>query len=236
MALRQALFNEDPTNADYRRILAISYQNTGDYLDMRKDKDGAVENFRKKLALDETSYAADPDSAQTREDLAYSCQRLGELLADLGDYTAASGYDQRSVELNEKYLATDPGDVPIHLRAAIASARLGEAQAKTGDEKNARKQCEHAAALLEETPDDRGAINQRSLRTHAYVKLGDAYIAIVELKKGSKTDLDRARVLYQRALDIMQDDLDRGLLNPDDEAEMREVVTKMAKCNESSAR
>jgi serine/threonine protein kinase/tetratricopeptide (TPR) repeat protein len=227
MTLRAALFGEDPSNADYRRILAISYQNTGDYLALRKDNGGAVENFRKKLALDEQSYAADPANATVRYDLAYSCQRLGELLADSGDYTAAASYEQRAIELYEKSIAADPQDSIGALRMAVCKARLGEAQAKLGDETNARRQCEQTVGLLHAVPDDRENISQRSARSQAYVKLGDAYIAISEGKRAKSDDRGMARDCYQHALEIMQDDYNRGLLNADDEAQRKEVILKL---------
>jgi serine/threonine protein kinase/tetratricopeptide (TPR) repeat protein len=228
MTLRAALLNEDPTNADYRRILAVSYQNTGDYLALRKDNSGAVENFRKKLALDEQSYAADPANATIRYDLAYSCERLGELLADSGDYTAAASYDQRAIELYEKNTAADPQDSIAPLRITVCRARLGEAQAKMGNATSARAQCEQTLALLRAVPDDRENISQRSLRSQTYVKVGDAYIAISEARMAKSEDKGMARDCYQRALQIMQDDYNRGLLNADDEAQRKEVILKLA--------
>ena len=67
------LFADDPSNAEFRRLLAISYQNDGDYRSFLDDTGGALESFRKKLALDERSLADDPVNAQARGDLGYTC-------------------------------------------------------------------------------------------------------------------------------------------------------------------
>jgi len=83
LLLRTSLATEDPKKSDYRRLLAISYQNDGDYRAIPGDKIGALRSFRKKLDLDEQSLAAVPANAQARGDFGYSCERLGELLVAL---------------------------------------------------------------------------------------------------------------------------------------------------------
>src|SRR4029077_16713880 len=70
-------------------------------------------------------------------------------------------------------------------------------------------------------------ISQRSLRSQTYVKVGDAYIAISEARMAKSEDKGMARDCYQRALQIMQDDYNRGLLNADDEAQRKEVILKL---------
>ena len=91
-----------------------------------------MESFRKKLALDEQSFAADPANAQARLDLAYCCLRMGELLAQSGDHAGAVPFYKRAVEMYKQDRAADPQDVTIGIRASIAVAHLGEELAKSG--------------------------------------------------------------------------------------------------------
>lgn len=49
LAIRSALFAEDPSNADYRCLLAIGFQNDGKYHALLHDVGGALQSFRNKL-------------------------------------------------------------------------------------------------------------------------------------------------------------------------------------------
>src|SRR5437868_13163414 len=133
LALRESLLAEDPTNTDYRRIVAISYQNNGDYRAWMEDTSGALESFRKKLQLDEQSVAADPANAQAVGDLAYSNLRLGELLVSSNVYTQAIGFLMHAADIYEKRAAIDHQDEGILVKAAGAYARHGLAQTRRGN-------------------------------------------------------------------------------------------------------
>jgi tetratricopeptide (TPR) repeat protein len=225
MALREALVAEDPINADYRRILSISYQNDGDYKAFMKETAGALESFRKKLVLDEQSFAADAANAQARQDLGYSCQRMGELLAQSGDHAAAVESYKRALEMYQQNMVADPKDVIIGIRASIVAGHLGDELAKAGKAGAARDECKKAAELLRNTLDDPANVNQRRLRVVAYTGLGDAYVTL--------SDRHSARDNYQRALDIMHEHRDRGIADADDLAEMDEVARKAAECEKA---
>ena len=67
-------------------MLANTYQNDGDYRAILHDIDGALQSFRKKLALDEQALAEDPHNAVGTRDIAYTHERMGDLLAKTGKY------------------------------------------------------------------------------------------------------------------------------------------------------
>lgn len=228
MTLRRELLAEDPENAEYRRILSISYQNNGDYLALAKDNAGAIDSFRKKLELDEKSYAADRDNAQARGDLAYATLRLGELLAEAENYREASLHYERSAHLSKENMKADSRDLSLPLGAASAEAGAAQAQAKMGNVTKAAKQCEEARTLLEAAPVDPNNISQHSVRSHAYRKVGDAYVAVSDHESNSDEARRMARTCYDRAFAILKDDYDRGRLNADDEAELKELAAKLA--------
>ena len=68
---------ENPSSADFRRLLANTYQNDGDYRAVLGDVDGALQSFRKKLTFDEQALAEDPLNAVARSDIAYTYERIG---------------------------------------------------------------------------------------------------------------------------------------------------------------
>ena len=122
----------NPSNAGYRRLLAISYQNDGDYRVILHDTSGALESFRKKLVLDEQSFADDPVNAQSRGDLGYTCERIGTLLALSGEHAEARSYYRRALDLYEQLSADSPQDVylryPLDHRPRRNRRDAGEAR------------------------------------------------------------------------------------------------------------
>jgi hypothetical protein len=55
-----------------------------------------LRSFRRKLALDEQSFADDAANAQARGDLAYTCERIGGLLVQSGQYAQALSFKRRA--------------------------------------------------------------------------------------------------------------------------------------------
>ena len=240
LALREALAAEEPTNADYRRILAVSYQNNGDYLAWLKKIPEALESFRKKMGLDEQSVAADPANAQARLDLAYSCQRLGELLAQSGDYAQALPFHRRTLELREKIVASDPQSVGAQFNVALNRAHVAEAEAHLGQFAAAAADCRKAADVLRTIKDDPNNADQRRARVLTSGAVAEAYALVAAdktlLRRTAMEHWRAARDMYQQALDIMRDLRNRGILDADEAKEIETTEKKVAECDAALAR
>ena len=117
LAICAALFADNPSNADYRRLLAISYQNDGDYRAILHDTSGALESFRKKLALDEQSFADDPrQCAVAREDLGYTAKESATCWRSRVSTRRRARTTAERWTLYERLSADSPQDVYIRYR------------------------------------------------------------------------------------------------------------------------
>jgi tetratricopeptide (TPR) repeat protein len=222
-------------NADYRRLLAVGYQNDGDYRAHSGDTRSALESFRKKIALDEQSLAADPANPQLRGDLAYSVERIGDLLAELGDDSQALSYYQRFVKAAETLAADDSQSLSARYKLILARGDVGKTQAKLGDQQSALEQCRKIITLLNQTVDDPADAYTRGLRARAYIYLGEVYsrlaAAIKTAPDQAKKHIRVARNMYQQSFDIWNDLRNRGTLAADDAAKPEEVSAEIAKCD-----
>jgi tetratricopeptide (TPR) repeat protein len=164
-------------------LLAISCQNDGLYRAILHDVGGALQSFRKKLALDEQSLAEDPVNAQCREDLGYSCERIGDLLAESGDYLQALSHYRKALAMYQKVSEVAPQILRVHYRVIFARAGIGKMQAKLGKRDDALAECSKANALLNQMPEDPNISWQRSMRGQLCMHLADAHATLAGGRK-----------------------------------------------------
>ena len=82
LAVREGLAAADPTNGQMRHELAVSYQRLGDTLGNPRftnlgDTAGALESYRKMLAIFEALVAADPQNTRKRHSLSIGYEKMG---------------------------------------------------------------------------------------------------------------------------------------------------------------
>ena len=239
LAIRAELFAANASNADYRRLLAISYQNDGDYRSFLDDTAGALDSFRKKLALDEQSLADDPVNLQARADLAYTCERLGALLGTRGVRPGApvlppgGGVDRGGV-------GTFSAASVVRYSAILTRAGLAETQAKVGERSGALAECSRVIALLDETADDPTHSGHRNQRGRAYIHIARAYAALAASGNAAPAEQREhwhaARAMYVRSQKIWLDMQRRGILTGEDAAKPEEVAREIALCDASLQR
>jgi tetratricopeptide (TPR) repeat protein len=235
LAIRAALFRDDPNNADYRRLLAISYQNDGDYRTLLHDVPGALQGFRRKLRLDEQAVAQDPHNAQSRGDLAYSYHRIGYLLAQAADYRQALSFHRKTLTLAEKLSADAPQNLSLRYGAIIARANVVEMQAKLGRRALALSESSKTIDLLNDTPHTPASNWQSSMRAQGYLHLAKAYGALATSRNVPPAEQREhwlaTRDMYARSLEIWQDMQKRGILTGEDAAKPQEIAREISKCD-----
>lgn len=158
--------------------------NLGKLLDDFGEWRKALEYYELALANYEASEASAADSeryrASTREKRAITLYNLGYSYITFGDFAKAQDYLQRSLALRE----SARGRGMTHTQIAYAHVMAGEPQP-------ALEQCQVALPLLESAKDPR--------RAQTLTVMGMAYEGLGEHQK--------ALELYQRALDLQQEDL-----------------------------
>ena len=163
-----------------QRELAAAYERVGDvlgypYAANLGDKDGAIANYRKALALREPLAKAAPGDLVLQRDVLGTYFRLANVADSVGNFTDALGALAKAKPISEK-LAANNHDPELQDLAAGVVYYTAEVQVETGDPGSALQNYQHAAmirnAALEANP------GNFALRTHLaadYAGIADCF-------------------------------------------------------------
>ena len=133
-----ALAKEVGADAALMRDLAAAYERMGDVQGRQGSANlgntaGAIESYRKALAIREKLMAAKPNEGWVREGLASTYVRLSGALKVAGEYGAGLDLDRKALAMREALLAEEPNNV--NYRRAVASSynSLGGSLSQLGD-------------------------------------------------------------------------------------------------------
>ena len=107
LKIAEEVATRDSKNVRAQRDVSVSFNKVGDALWMTGDVRGALDSYRKSLAIRE-SLAARKDYAFSRNDLAVSYGRIGEALAELGDPAGGILSHKKAVGIYESLSEADP--------------------------------------------------------------------------------------------------------------------------------
>jgi non-specific serine/threonine protein kinase/serine/threonine-protein kinase len=238
-ALAEALIADDPINAEYRRGLVLLYQQGGDYR-KRSDPHGALEYFRKAVALDEELLAADPVNASTRKDLGYQHKRIADFLANLKNWSEARLHFSKALEIFEKLGSDAPADLITRFRGATCRAGVAGMQAQLGEVDSALEECRKTIALLQGITEDATNVQHRKNRAETHQYLADAYLALASSPKVSASEsrqyMSTARDMFQRTLTILDDTRKSAGNLGIDEQWAKRIAGEIAKCDTALGR
>ncbi|MGH9934643.1 MAG: protein kinase domain-containing protein, partial [Blastocatellia bacterium] len=176
------LAQEAADDVSLQQDLATAYLKVGDVRGRPGfanlgDKAGALESYRKSLAIREALLNADAGAAQFRRDQAATHDRVGDLLRTTGDTPGALRHYQQSLALRQSLILdppSDPKDMPARLDLASSYQRIGDVLAMTGKRAEALENQRRALAVFEQAvaagPDDKRV--RRDLFI-GHVKMGD---------------------------------------------------------------
>jgi tetratricopeptide (TPR) repeat protein len=234
LALGEALIAENPNNADYRRHLVLNYMSGGD--DRKySDKTGALEYFRRGVALEEALVTADPANALTRKDLGYLHKRIADFLANDQDNAQALSHFSKARDIFEKLVSDAPEDVISQFRVAACGAGVAGMQARLGEVDPALQECRKAIALLDKISEETTNAHHRLNRAEAYEYLGYAYGALAAVPKISGSEATQwrnaSRDMFQKCLDVLEDLRSRGALAAGNSEWAKKIAGEIAKCD-----
>jgi serine/threonine protein kinase len=163
------------------------------------NKMGALESYRKSLAIRDALLGADPDNALARRDQATTHDRVGDLLRTMGDTTGAFEHYHRALALRQSLAAGAPDagqrDLQGQMDLAASYQRIGDMLAMTGKRAEALENQRQALAIFEQAaaikPDDKRIKRDLFISN---VKMGDRLAGAGDRSSA----LDR----YRRALQI----------------------------------
>ena len=121
-----------PTNAAFRRNLAIGKSNMADVLTALKRPEEAMARQQEAFAAFEAQSAADPANAAAKNDVAISLSKIAEMKDAAGDSAGAVRDFERALAIHVAMAAADPASDTLALELASDYNRLATSQAKLG--------------------------------------------------------------------------------------------------------
>lgn len=149
-----SLAREAKGDSSLQLELATAYQKIGDvqgnnnYANLG-DTIGAVESYRKALAMHEALVLAEPTSATARRALSVSHIKVGDMLMQTGSVAAALESYRQALRAAAELAAVDATDVLTRHNLALSHHKVGNALTMIGDTSEALQSHYRALALRE---------------------------------------------------------------------------------------
>jgi eukaryotic-like serine/threonine-protein kinase len=199
----EKLSAESPERYSYRHLQAGTLHWIGCEQLSLCDFSGALESFRKQLAV---LGPGDPTNAESRDVMAKGLLFVAITLDNLNRTADGLEDARKAVSIRQELAKADPENSWKRwylIQAAAATARL---TAKAGERKDALEACKKTRALLEIKTDDPTNASQARERMEAYLHLAEAYVFLASDKKISLEERQQqwatARELYEQSFEV----------------------------------
>ncbi|MFL6274275.1 MAG: protein kinase domain-containing protein [Blastocatellia bacterium] len=154
-----SLATEAAGDAQLQRELAKAYQKVGDvqgypFESNLGDTQGALDSYRKALAISEALVKDHPNDIPMRRDLLVSYERIGDVLLATGETTGALEHQRKALSTSQAIAASRPDDGEWRRTAMIGYLKVGEVLAQTGENGAALDHFRQALELAEKSVED----------------------------------------------------------------------------------
>ena len=247
------LSSEAGSDRSLQRELASAYEKIGSvqghpFHANLGDRNGALQSYRKSLAMRQALVAAEPSNTQNQNDLAMSHIYVGDMLGEMGDVRNTLENYRRAMQIFEGLSKDDPSNVTLHTRVGICQERVAEALAHSGDFKGALDLTLKSLAIAEKVyaakPSDKREYQNLSI---SYIKLGDRFVenrdylrALANYRKAAAIHEELARgnqtnAEVRRELALIYDNIGVMLIKTNDAKAALTIVTEGKKIREELA-
>ncbi len=191
------LARETSNDESLQRELAMTYQKVGDAQGYAAsgnlgDADGALQSFKKALAIRERLVTENPANQEDRRHLAISYSRVAAILED-SDAAAAIEFHKKAVVIAEALLAADENDAEMSRHLWLSYRHIADEKAQTGDFANAIETFDKAAKINEKLlAANPGDVNAKRDLALDVMSLGDVLT--------ESRDYDAALEMFRKAL------------------------------------
>ncbi len=197
-----SLSQQSKGDVSLQKELAAAYERVGDvlgypYAANLGDKEGALQSYRKALAIRESLVSADPNDAQLRRDLVSTYYRIAQVLESKGNFTEALDA-ARTARSTAQPLASGSSNPALADQSAGGYYFTATLQVHTGDLAGAVENYQQAAAIRESAL--QVAHDNVPLRTH----LAADYAGLAACF-AKRSDLARATQMQTKAVGILED-------------------------------
>ncbi len=234
LAIREALFQENPKNVDVRSDLARSYRVEGDRQEMEGHAQAFYELNQKALKIREGLLAENPNDETIQRQYALDLLRLGDSLGspnqtNLGRYDEARSTYERALDIRQSLAAANPSNTVAQRDVSNAYQRLGSLLEHNGDDEGSldmsRKGLAISERLLEADPAN---FEVRRDIMVLYGQLGRAYLKLRNFEAAEKN--------LQTSLDIASELIVKNPLSERSRDDQADTAYQLALCLDATQR
>jgi tetratricopeptide (TPR) repeat protein len=194
--LLERLSNEDASDLDAKRDLAVRHDQRGDLALSHDDLGQARQHYQASLELAQELVATDPDNAEWQRDLFVSHIKLGAIEEAAGNLDQARARYKEGLEIMRKLAEADPGNARWQRDLSVSHNRLGDIERAAGNLDQARARYSQSLEIMRKLAEaDPGNAEWQPHLSVSHNKLGE-----IEEAAGN---LDQARARYSRTLEIL---------------------------------
>ncbi|MFO1430386.1 MAG: tetratricopeptide repeat protein [Candidatus Competibacteraceae bacterium] len=126
LTIAERLAQQDPTNTEWQRDLAISHERIGNVRQAQGDLAGALTTYQATHAIFERLAQQDPANAQWQRDLSISHERIGDVRQAQSDLAGALAAYQASLTIAERLAQQDPANAGWQRDLAVSHDKIGD--------------------------------------------------------------------------------------------------------------
>ena len=112
--------------AEWQRDLSVSYDNIANVLRDAGDRQGALDYYKKSLAIREKLAKSDEARTEWQRDLAIGLERIGSSLSESGDNAGAIKALERELSICQQLIEKHPDDIQSRLISVVPHVRLAD--------------------------------------------------------------------------------------------------------------
>ncbi len=201
-----SLVEESAGDAALRAELARAYKQVGDILGGFREANlgdlaGALQSYRKALAVQEDLGRSNPADRSLQRDLARTLLGIGDVLMMQADLNGALESLRRSLSINEQLAAAAPDDRDLQRDVAIGHYRVGNAFEELDMPAEADRSLRRAIGMLQELSAARADLESRHALARGHKRLGMVRALVGDLQGSLSMSQEAVRVIEALALD-----------------------------------
>jgi tetratricopeptide (TPR) repeat protein len=177
-ALAEQSAKSDPGDAEWQRVLSVSYAKVGDMRVAQGNLPAALSSFQAGLTISQRLATSDPGNTQLQRDLSVSYEKVGDVQIAQGNLSAALNSYQAGLTIGERLAKSDPANVGWQRDLAALDQNVGDVQVAQGDPSAALKSYQSVLTITEGlAKSDLGNAGWQRDLSVSYGKIGDVQAA-----------------------------------------------------------